>query len=105
DKLKEYVDKEYDKLAQRKREAKMPEDRIRRDEPTDRRLMERNIISTEYARSRIMPSVQSLIGLPQVREYYESHLKDFVAKDRVVWRDIFIPVSPNLPTIEDAKRF
>lgn len=105
DRLKEYVDREVEKSIDRMRKADVPEDQIRQAEPAARRMMERNIISGEYARSRIMPTLQSLVGLTQIREYYESHLDDFKAKDRVVWQDIFIPVSPNLPTVEDAKRF
>ena len=105
DKLREYVDKEFDKTLQRMRDAKVPEEQVRKLQPTAKRMMERNIISTEYARSRIMPSLGSLVGLPQIREYYETHLSEFRSVDRVVWQDIFIPVDPRLPTIEQAQRF
>jgi parvulin-like peptidyl-prolyl isomerase len=105
EKLREYVDKEFDKTLQRMRDAKVPEEQVRKLQPTAKRMMERNIISTEYARSRIMPSLGSLVGLPQIREYYETHLSEFRSVDRVVWQDIFIPVDPRLPTIEQAQRF
>lgn len=104
DKLRDFVDLEFDKSVQKMRDAKVPEDQIREIEPTARRMLERNLISTEYARSRIKPILDS-IGLRDIREYYETHLNEFMTVDKVVWQDIFIPTSKNLPTIEDAKRF
>ena len=107
EKLRDYVDKEFDKSLQRMRDAKVPEEQIHKLEPTAKRMMQRNIISTEYARSRITPAVTSLVGLAQIREYYEAHLSEFRSVDRVVWQDIFIPAggAGNLASIEDAKRF
>jgi hypothetical protein len=104
DKLRDFVDQEFDKSLQRMRDAKVPEDQIREIEPTARRMLERNLISTEYARSRIKTSLDS-IGMRDIREYYETHLNEFMTVDKVVWQDIFIPTSKNLPTVEDAKRF
>jgi hypothetical protein len=104
EKLRDFVDQEFDKSVQKMRDAKVPEDQIREIEPTARRMLERTLISTEYARSRIKPTLDS-IGMRDIREYYETHLNEFMTVDKVVWQDIFIPTSKNLPTIEDAKRF
>jgi len=104
EKLRDFVDLEFDKQVQKMRDAKVPEDQIREFEPTARRMLERNLISTEYARSRIKPTLDS-IGMRDIREYYETHLNEFMTVDKVVWQDIFIPTSKNLPTVEDAKRF
>src|SRR5713226_356081 len=104
DKLRDFVDQEFDKTVQKMRDGKVPEDQIREIEPTARRMLERNLISTEYARSRIKPTLDS-IGMRDIREYYETHLNEFMTVDKVIWQDIFIPTSKNLPTVEDAKRF
>lgn len=105
DKLKEFVDQEFDKSVQRMRSAGVTENQIRELEPVARRLLERNLISSEYVRSRVRHIVESRVGLHEVREYYEAHKNEFQTVDKIVWQDIFIPVSPNLPTVEDAKRF
>ncbi len=104
DKMRDYVDQEFDKSVQRWRAAKMPEEQIREIEPTARRLLERNLLSTEYARSRIKPVLDSVVNMVQIREYYDAHKNEFQTVDKVVWQDIFIPVAPN-QTIEDTKRF
>lgn len=105
DKLKEFVEYEFDKSVQKMREANWPEDQIRKIEPVARRMMERNLISMEYVRSRIRPIVETRIGLTEIREYYEDHKKEFFTEDRVEWKDIFIPINPNQPTIDELKRF
>ena len=104
-KLKQFVDQEFDKTLEKWKQAKMPEDRIRELEPVARRLTERNLISTEYARSRIMDFVKNSIGFVEIREYYEAHKNEFKTLDSVVWQDIFIPISPSLPTVDAVKRF
>ena len=105
DKLREFVDLEFDKNLQRMREAKWPEDRIREVEPAARRMLARSLISSEYARSRLRPLVDTRVGLMEIREYYETHLNEFLSEDKITWQDIFIPINPNQPTIEDVKRF
>jgi parvulin-like peptidyl-prolyl isomerase len=107
DKLKEFVDLEFDKSVERMRNAKppVPEQLIKDMEPAARRLLERNLVSTEYVRSRIKGIVEALIGLVQIREYYEDHKNEFKSVDKVVWQDIYIPLNPNQPTIDVLKRF
>jgi len=105
DKLKEYVDLESDKTLDRMRQANVPESDIREIEPTLRRMTERNLVSSEYARSRIRPLIETRIGLMEVREYYETHLSEFQSEDKVYWKDVFIPLSPNHPTIDALKLF
>jgi parvulin-like peptidyl-prolyl isomerase len=104
DKMKQFVDGEFDKSVEKMRAAKVTEAQIREIEPTARRMLERSLISTEYARSRIKPSLDA-IGMRDIREHYETHLNEFMTVDKVVWQDIFIPVGPNLPTVDAAKRF
>jgi peptidyl-prolyl cis-trans isomerase C len=105
DKLREFVDLESDKTVQLMQKKGAPEAAIREIEPTLRRMMERNIVSSEYARSRIKPIVETRIGLMEIREYYETHLNEFMQEDKVHWQDIFIPLSQNHRTIEELKRF
>jgi hypothetical protein len=105
DKLKEYVEQEFDKAMARMRKANESEERIRELEPVARRILERSLISQEYARSRIKPILESRIGLTEVREYYEAHKKEFKVDDRIIWQDIFIPLNPNQPTVDMAKQF
>ena len=105
EKMKDYVDNEFDKTLKKMRDAKVTEEQIRELEPTARRMMERNLISTEYARSRIMDVLKLRVNLDTVRDYYEAHKNEFRTVDKVVWQDIFIPISANLRTIEDVKRF
>ncbi|MSU76481.1 MAG: peptidyl-prolyl cis-trans isomerase [Gemmataceae bacterium] len=105
EKLREAVDQEFEKSLERMRKAEVPEKQIRELEPTARRMLERSLIATEYARTRIMPQVQNLIGLREVRDYYESHKNEFVTVNRIEWQDIFIPVSPERPTVQDVKAF
>lgn len=104
EKLRDYVDQEFDKSLQRWRQSKMPEEQIREIEPTARRLLERNLLSTEYARSRIKPMLDSVVNMTQIREYYDAHKNEFQTVDKVVWQDIFIPVGPN-QTVETTRRF
>lgn len=105
EKLKEYVDQEFDKSLDRMRRANLPEADIREIEPIARRLLERNLISGEYARTRIKPFVDSRVGLTEIREYYEEHKNEFQTIDKIAWQDIFIPLNANQPTIDELKRF
>ncbi len=105
EKLREAVDQEFEKSLDRMRKADVTEKQIRDIEPTARRMMERSVISTEYARSRIGPQVSSIIGLREIRDYYDSHKSEFVTVNRIEWQDIFIPISPERPTIENVKAF
>jgi hypothetical protein len=104
EKMREYVDMEFDKSLKRWRDAKMPEEQIREIEPTARRLLERSLISGEYARSRIKPGLDSVCNFTTISEYYETHKNEFQTVDKVVWQDIFIPAGPN-QTVEDVRRF
>jgi parvulin-like peptidyl-prolyl isomerase len=105
DKLKEYVDQEFDKSLDKMRRANMPDSDIREIEPVVRRLLARNLIASEYARTRIRPIVDSRVGLSEIREYYDEHKNEFQTLDKVTWQDIFIPINPNQPTINDLVRF
>src|ERR1051325_3787395 len=59
----------------------------------------------EYARSRIGDFVKISIRPSTISDYYHAHKNEFQTVDKVVWQDIFIPTSQNLPTVNDVKRF
>jgi foldase protein PrsA len=86
-------------------QAGVPEDQVKEIEHTARKLMERNLISTEYARNRILPYLQSIVSLEQIGEYYEAHKNEFLTVDKVHLQDVFIAVGAKHPTLADARRF
>jgi parvulin-like peptidyl-prolyl isomerase len=102
-KLQDFVDHEFNKTLKKMRDAGVSENEIRDVEPIARRMMERELVATEYARTLIKPKIE--VGLDAIRDYYETHKNEFLTVDRIEWQDIFIRLSPNLPTIEQAKRF
>ncbi len=106
DKLHSFVDFEFNKTLKKMRDAGVSEKEISNIEPIARRMMERELVATEYARTIIKPKIER-VGLDEIREYYEARKTDpeFQSVDRIEWQDIFIKLSPNLPTIEHAKRF
>ncbi|MCI0377359.1 MAG: peptidyl-prolyl cis-trans isomerase [Gemmataceae bacterium] len=105
DKLKGIAQQEYDKQLKTIRESKgIPEDQLREMENLLKRQMERELISTEYMRSRIFPNLQSVIGPTEVKEYYDTHLNEFQKVDTVKWQDVFIAVGTKHPTVADARR-
>jgi parvulin-like peptidyl-prolyl isomerase len=105
EKLKDFVNHEFNKTLQKMRDAGVSENEIRDVEPIARRMMERELVATEYARTLIKPKVEG-IGLDEIRDYYETRKNEFLSVDRIEWQDIFIRVDPpRLPTVEAAKRF
>lgn len=105
DKLKDLTAQEFDKQLQKMRSGGVDEAQIKDIEHVARKLLERNLISTEYARNRILPYLQSRVSLEEVREYYEAHKNEFQALDKVKWQDVFIAVGPKHPTLADARKF
>ncbi len=103
-KLKEFVDLEFSKTLRRMREKGMPESHIAIIEPIARRMMERELVAGEYARTLINEQADR-ISPDDIREYYEDHKNNFVTVDRIEWQDIFIKLGPKLATIEHAMRF
>ena len=105
-KLKEFVNQEFSKTLKRMRDNKVPESYISTIEPIARRMMERELVAGEYARTLIGEETKR-ISPDDIREYYETHKNKFMTVDRVEWQDIFIRVnaSANLPNIEQAVRF
>jgi parvulin-like peptidyl-prolyl isomerase len=104
DKLQEFVDFEFNKTLQKMRAAGAKERDIRDLEPIARRMMKRELVATEYARTLIKGSAER-VALDEIREYYDEHKNEFQSVDRVEWQDIFIRTSDRLPTIDAAKRF
>jgi peptidyl-prolyl cis-trans isomerase SurA len=60
-------------------------------------------MAREYMKNMVFPAVDSAIGLPQIREYYEQHPDEFRQEDRVEWQDIFIDQS-KYASREEARR-
>jgi foldase protein PrsA len=104
-KLREMSDQDYDKQVRKMRDAGIPEDHIKEIEHIARRMMERGLISTEYARNIIIPYVQQQVTLEQIQAYYDAHKNEFQTVDKVQWQDVFIATGPKYPTTADAKRF
>jgi parvulin-like peptidyl-prolyl isomerase len=105
DKLKEFVEQDYDKQVKKLREAGVSEEQITETAHIARRMLERSNISMEYARTRIMPYVQQQVTLDEVRAYYDTHMNEFQTVDKVQWQDVFIAVGPKHPTPADTRRF
>jgi parvulin-like peptidyl-prolyl isomerase len=104
DKLTEFVDFEFNKTLKKMRDAGVSEREITEVEPIARRMMRRELIATEYARTLIKPMVER-VGLDEIRDYYEAHKNEFLTVDRIEWQDIFIRLNANLLTAESAKHF
>jgi hypothetical protein len=104
EKLQAFVDHEFSKTLKNMRDKGASETEIRNVEPIARRLMERELVATEYART-LIKSWYERVTLEEIREYYEAHKNEFLTVDRIEWQDIFIRLSPNLPTVEHAKHF
>lgn len=105
-KLKTIAEQEFDKQMRSIRQRKVAsEAQLKEIEHTLRRQVERELISSEYMRSRIFPYIQSRISHEEVEDYYNTHQNEFQRLDAVQWQDVFIAVGPKLPTVAHAKRF
>lgn len=105
DKLKELVGQDYDKQVIKMRDGGVPDEYIRATAHVNRRMLERNLISQEYARNQIMGHISEQITLDAVQTYYKDHLTEFQNADKVQWQDVFIAVGPKYPTPADVRRF
>jgi hypothetical protein len=111
DKLREEADKHFDKEL-RKWKRQFPDEvtfeqwlRHRGQTLKEmRKQKEREFLSEQYILSRIMPIVDS-IGHLEIRQYFDEHLNEFQAPDRVEWQDLFIAVGPQYPTLAHARAF
>src|SRR5262245_42430139 len=101
EKLKQAAAAEFDKELRRIREnnKQVAEEEIKEFEASMRRHMERSFVSMEYVRSRIIPYMNSRISLEEIERYFTDHPSEFQKQDAVEWQDIFIAVSPKLPTV------
>jgi len=70
-----------------------------------RRKIEHEFIGREFVRGRIMPLLDSKIGHKEIRDYYEEHRNEFQRLDLVEWQDVFIAVTPQRPTLAQARAF
>src|SRR5205814_5938749 len=92
-------------VARSRESRRFSEEQIREVAHILRRQMERNLISGEYLRSRIMPIAEQQASHRAVVEYYNSHREEFQRLDNVKWLDVFIAVSPKFPTVAQVKRY
>jgi len=69
-----------------------------------KRQFERQFISTQYLRMLVGKQLDN-IGNKEIREYYNTHINEYMQVDRVKWENIFIAVGPKHATIADAKQF
>ncbi len=70
-----------------------------------RRKAEREFISSEYMRSRIVPRLLTIIGPKEIKDEYDSHMNMYVFPGKIQWQDIFIPQDKEHPTVADTRRF
>jgi parvulin-like peptidyl-prolyl isomerase len=105
DKLKELVEQDYEKQVKRMREGGVPDEYISGAAHVARRMLERSLISQEYARNRIGAHINQRVTLEEIQNYYKDHLREFEAADKVQWQDVFIAVGPKYPTAAAAKQF
>jgi peptidyl-prolyl cis-trans isomerase SurA len=105
DKLKELCEQDYQKSVKKMRDGGVPDEYIKAVSHVARRMLERSLISREYANNRIRSHVERQVTLEKIQEYYKDHLREFEAVDKVQWQDVFIAVGPKYPTPADAKRF
>ncbi len=106
EKLKDMAAQEYEKNMKAVRDSgKFTEEQIKDSERIGKRLSERELISSEYMRSRIFPTLVKFIGAEAIEDYYFAHLNEFQRVDSVKWQDVFIAVGPRLPTVAHAMRY
>jgi peptidyl-prolyl cis-trans isomerase SurA len=104
DKLKELVGQDYDKQVTKMHDDGVPDEYIRATAHVNRRMLERNLISMEYAQNRVDSYIKQQITLDQIQTYYKEHLTEFQNADKVQWQDVFIAVGPKYPTPADVRR-
>jgi peptidyl-prolyl cis-trans isomerase SurA len=107
DKLRAFMNKEIDKQLGRWEKSGITPEQIREIEPVHRRVFQRNFLSSEYVRSKVMPFVESIVGLEEIKGYYEDHKNEFQNVDKVKWQHVFIASGPGnrYATPADARRF
>ena len=105
DKLKELVGQDYEKQVTKMRDGGVPDEYIRATAHVNRRMLERNLISQEFARNQIQGEISGRITMEAVQTYYKDHLTEFQNADKVQWQDVFIAVGPKYPTPVDVRRF
>jgi peptidyl-prolyl cis-trans isomerase SurA len=113
EKLDEAADKEFDKrlktIKEHNKNIKTDEDLKKAFTSMNlsidgfRRQVKRDFMAREYMRNLVFPTVDSGIGLPQIREYYMQHPEEFKQDDRVEWQDIFVDQS-KYASREEARR-
>lgn len=68
-----------------------------------RRQIERGMMMRIYLQEKISSRTDS-ISLVDIREYYDSHPKDFLAEDSVQWMDMFV-MKNKFENVADAKKY
>src|SRR5262245_8514728 len=106
DKLKTMAEQEFEKMIEKiVKNPQVSTEEVNEFKRLMRRPTERSFISMEYMRSRIFPLLQQAISYPEIKDYYDTHSNEFQRVESVKWQDVFIAVSPKLPTVADARQF
>lgn len=106
DKLKEFVGQEVDKTiaTSRRLNPNVSEQEIERSLPELRRRMEREIIASEFLRSKVSSNIQ--VYFDDVKDYYETHKQEFQRPAHIEWQDIFIAAgTPKCSTVAQARQY
>jgi peptidyl-prolyl cis-trans isomerase SurA len=104
-KLKAMAEQDYDKRIQKMRDAGAPEEYIKAISHVASRMVERDMISMQYAHQRVRGHIDTIVTLEEVKDYYEKHQNEFRTEDKVQWQDAFIAVSPKYPTPGDVRQY
>lgn len=106
EKLKTLAEQDFERMIEKiLRNPHISKEEVNEFKRLMRRPTERSFISMEYMRSRIFPLLQQAISYPEIKDYYDTHPNEFQRVESVKWQDVFIAVSPKLPTLADARRF
>jgi hypothetical protein len=103
EKLKDYVDQDFDKQTKPIRKM-LPPEKYAEFAPTFRRQVERQLIGMEYIRARV-GGVTQQIGMEEIRDYYETHKNEFQKVATVKWQHVFIGLNAQRATIRQARDF
>jgi hypothetical protein len=104
-KLKAIAEQDYEKRVKKMRDGGVPDEYIKAISHVAGHMVERDMISMQYAHQRVLGVVQTRVTLEEIKDYYETHQAEFRTEDKVQWQDAFIAVGPEHPTPADVRRY
>ncbi len=99
--LRQEAKSAFEKQYKGLRARGIPDDMLRDLKKLMYRRAERELIAMKFVGSIVFRKIQHLVGPPEVKEYYETHMNEFTQPETVTWQDIFIK---ECPTAADARR-